>query len=102
MARLIEVQNPQSVSSGMVLKVGDVLLFRATGGHVQSGAEVVQMVGAFVPAILGDNASILTPMGAPNTVLFRALQPGQAMIDVITGDPWRASQRTELAIVVES
>ena len=58
MARLIEVQNPQGVSSSLALQVGDVLLFNATGGHIQSGDDVVEMLGAFLPAILGDNGEI--------------------------------------------
>jgi hypothetical protein len=101
MARLIEVQNPQGVSSNLALQVGDVLLFNATGGHIQSGDDVVEMLGAFRPAILGDNGEILTPMGAPNTVLFRALRPGQATIDVVHGDPWHAPQTTTLGITVK-
>ncbi|SRR5260370_19558348 len=102
MGRLIEVQNAQSAPSSLALQVGDVLLFHATGGHVPSGDDVVEMLGAFLPASLGDNGKILTPMGAPNTVLFRALRPGRAMIDVVTGDPWHAPQTTSLGITVES
>ena len=102
MARLIEVQNPQAVSSSLALQVGDVLLFNATGGHVQSGDHVVEMLGAFLLAILGDDGEILTPMGAPNTVLFRALRPGEATIDVVNGDPWHAPRTTTLGITVES
>jgi hypothetical protein len=102
MARLIEVQNPQGVSSSLALQMGDVLLFNATGGHIQSGEDVVEILGTFLLAILGDNGEILTPMGAPNTVLFRALRPGQATIDVVHGDPWHAPQTTTLGITVKS
>ena len=101
MGRLIEVQTALGVPSSLSLHVGDVLLFKATGGHVQSG-DVVEMLGAFLQAILGDNGHILTPMGAPNTVLFRALRPGRATIDVVTGDPWHAAQTTTLGLTVES
>lgn len=101
MGRLIEVQNVLSAPSNLSLQVGDMLLFRATGGHVLSG-NVVEMLGAFLEAILGDDGNILTPMGAPNTVLFRALRPGRATIDVVTGDPWQATQTTTLAITVQS
>ena len=102
MGRLIEIQQVQDAPSSLALEVGDVVLFKASGGHVQSGAGVVEMLGAFLSAILGDNGTILTPMGAPNTVLFRALRPGRATIDVVTGDPWQAPQTTTLGIIVES
>jgi len=101
MGRLIEVQNAPGLPSSLTLRVGDVLRFNATGGHVQSGHDVIEMLGAFLPAVLGDNGDLLTPMGAPNTVLFRALKAGQATIDIVTGDPWRAHQTTTLGIVIE-
>jgi hypothetical protein len=102
MGRLIEVQDAPSAPSSLPLQVGDVLLFKATGGHVQSGEDVVEMLGTYLPALLGDNGEILTPMGAPNTVLFRVLRPGRAMINVVSGDPWHAPQTTTLGITVES
>jgi hypothetical protein len=101
MGRLIEIEHVGEGSPTLTVHVGDVLLFKATGGHVQSGDDVVEMLGAFLPAIQGDNGNILTPMGAPNTVLFRALRPGRASIDVVTGDPWHAPQTTTLGITVE-
>ena len=101
MGRLIEVQDAQCAPSSLALQVGDVLQFNATGGRVQSGHDVVEMLGAFLPAILGGNGNIFTPMGAPNTVLFRALRPGRATIDVVTGDPWQAPQTTTLDITIE-
>jgi hypothetical protein len=101
MGRLIEIEHVGEGPPTLTVHVGDVLLFKATGGHVQSGDDVVEMLGAFLPAVQGDNGNILTPMGAPNTVLFRALRPGRASIDVVTGDPWHAPQTTTLAITVE-
>jgi hypothetical protein len=101
MGRLIEVQNVQSVPLRLALQAGDVLLFNATGGHVLSGTDAVEMIGAFVPTTLVDNGQILTPMSAPNTVLFRAVRPGRAMIDVVTGDPWHAPQTRTVDITVE-
>jgi hypothetical protein len=41
-------------------------------------------------------------MGAPNTVLFRALRPGRATIDVVTGDPWHATRKATLELAVQS
>jgi hypothetical protein len=101
MARLIEIQSVRHISGEMSVRAGDVLHFKATGGHVQSGGEVVELLGAFVPSILGENGEILTPMGAPNTVLFRALRPGRATIDLVTGDPWHATHTTSIALTIE-
>ena len=79
-----------------------MLLFCATGGHVRSGTDVVEMLGPFLPAVLGGNGLILSPEGAPNTVLFRGRRPGRATIDVVTGDPWHAPETRILNITVET
>ena len=102
MGRLIEVQQEQGFPSRLTIQVGDVLVFGATGGHVRSSADVVEILGPFLPGVVGDNGQILSPMGAPNAVLFLARRPGRAMIDVVTGDPWHAPQTTTLDITVES
>jgi len=101
MGRLIEVQDPQDLPTPLTIRVDDVLIFRATGGHVHSGAEAVELVGSFLPGVLGDNGQIYSPMGAPNRVLFLARHPGRANIDVVTGDPFQAPKTTELSITVE-
>jgi hypothetical protein len=101
MARLVEVQQAQVRPSSLSVRTGDVLLVQATGGRVQSGGDVVEMLGPFLPAVLGEDGSVVTPMGAPNTVLLRAHRPGRAIIDVVTGDPWHAPQSVTLSIVVE-
>jgi hypothetical protein len=102
MGRLIEVQHAQDVSTGLTIRVGDLLIFRATGGHVYSGAEAVEILGPFLPGVLGENGQILSPMGSPNRVLFLARHPGRAKIDVVTGDPWHEPKTTALNITVES
>jgi hypothetical protein len=102
MGQLIEVQHAQDLPTGLTIRAGDVLIFGATGGHVHSGAEVVEILGPFVRGVLGDNGQIISPMGAPNRVLFLARQPGRARIDVVTGDPWHAPKTTALSITVES
>lgn len=79
-----------------------VLHISATGGHVRSGEDVIEILGPFLPAVLGDDGNVLTPMGPPNAVLFRALKPGRAEVDVVTGDPWGKSQTALLTITVES
>jgi hypothetical protein len=102
MSRLIEVQHAQDLPTRLTIRVGDVLNFGATGGYVHSGAEVVEILGPFLPGVLGDNGEILSPMGAPNAVLLLARRPGRATIDVVTGDPWHAPETTALSITVES
>ena len=101
MGRLIEVQHAQACPSSLTINVGDVLAFGATGGHVQSGTNVLELLGPFLPAILGNNGEILSPLGAPNAVWFVARRSGRARIDVVTGDPWQAPQTTILDIIVE-
>ncbi|MBL1202442.1 MAG: hypothetical protein FWK04_26080 [Nostoc sp. GBBB01] len=101
MGRLIELQNVQALPSSLTIRVGDVLMFGATGGHVQSGANVVEILGPFSPGLLGDNSEILSPMGAPNAIMFLARHPGRAIIDVVTGDPWYSSQTTTLEMIIE-
>lgn len=100
MGRLIEVQHAQDLPTGLTIRVGDVLVFKATGGHVHSGAEVVEILGPFVPGVVGDNGQVFSPMGAPNRVFFIAHHPGQATIDVVTGDPWHAPKTSALNITV--
>src|ERR687889_330858 len=98
MGRLIEVQHAQDLPTRLTIRVGDVLIFGATGGHVRSGAEVVEILGPFVRGVVGNNGQIISPMGAPNRVLFFARHPGRAMIDVVTGDPWHSPNNTALTI----
>ena len=102
MPRLIEVPDAQKCPSPQTIKVGDVFLFHATGGYVRSGDDVIELVGPFVTAIVGDEGKILTPMGPPNAVLFRARQPGRALVNLVTGDPFHSPQTTELRITVEA
>jgi hypothetical protein len=101
MARLIDVQQAQGFPPSLTINVGDVLAFGATGGHVQSGTNVIEILGPFLPAVVGDNGQILSPMGTPNAVWFLARRPGRATIDVVTGDPWQAPQTTTLNITIE-
>jgi hypothetical protein len=101
MDRLIEVQQAQACPASLTINVGDVLAFAATGGHVQSGANVLELLGPFLPAIMGDHGEILSPMGGPNAVWFLARRSGRARIDVVTGDPWQTPETTILDITVE-
>jgi len=101
MLRFIEVSDARKCPS-QIIKVGDVLMFHAAGGHIRSGEDVVELVGPFVTAIVGDKGVIVTAMGPPNTVLFRARQPGRALVDVLIGDPFHSPRKTKLSISVEA
>lgn len=101
MARLIEVPDAEKCASDLPLQVGDVLRFHASGGRIGAGGDVVEMLGPFLEAIVGEDGNVLTPMGAPNVVLVRARRAGRAAIDVITGDPWRMPQTTRVGISVK-
>jgi hypothetical protein len=41
-------------------------------------------------------------MGAPNVIFFLARRPGQATINIVTGDPWRDTETTILKLTVAS
>ena len=101
MARLIEVQDARACPSPLLVSLGDVLLFYVAGGRVRSDGDVIELLGPFLPAVLGDDGTIVTPMGPPTTVLCRARQPGRAQLDVVTGDPFHMPQTTTLRITVE-
>jgi hypothetical protein len=82
------------------IAVGDILFFHASGGHVRSEGEVVELLGVFTTAVVGTNGQILEPAGPPNTVLFRARNPGEAKIAVMGGDPFHDSKKIEFRIRV--
>jgi hypothetical protein len=83
-----------------MVRVGDVLLVRAAGGLVRTGENVLETLGTFVPAILGTDNSILSPAGAPNTILYRAREAGDALVELVTGDPFYSPHRNHVAITV--
>jgi len=101
MAHLIEFRSGEHLPKALTIKVGDLLMFGATGGHLRSGENVLEFLGAFVPAVLGDNGKILSPAAAPNSVFFLARVSGVAAIDIVKGDPWRAPVAIKLKITVE-
>jgi hypothetical protein len=99
MGRLIEVQRVVDLPPELIVQVGDLLLFRATGGRVESGAGVTN-IGSFVAGSLTEDGKVLSAVGAPDATLFRASAPGRALIDLFTGDPWHEPRRTTVAIEV--
>jgi hypothetical protein len=100
MGRLIEIQHAPEAPARLTMEVGDLLQFAATGGHVRSGTDVLEMLDPSLPAVVAPHGEIISPLGAPTTVMFVARSPGRATIDVVTGDPWRAIQTTEFDITV--
>jgi hypothetical protein len=82
--------------------VGDVLVFQATGAQVSDGATAVEILGPFVSAVVGENGAVLAPMGFPNAVLVRACGPGQATLELFTGDPFHGRRATTVRITIDA
>lgn len=100
MARLIDVEDVQSLPNQLDLHTGDLLVIKASGGFVSDGETVVERLGPFVPGSLQTNGTILSPMGSPNTVLFWARQTGQATVSVSLGDPFFNPQLVQVVVHV--
>src|ERR1700737_169419 len=101
MGGLIEVRGVVDLPAELVVQVGDLLLFRATGGRVQSGTGVINL-GSFVAGTLTGDGQILSSAGAPDATLFHASEPGRVLIELFTGDPWREPRRTTVAVDVRT
>jgi hypothetical protein len=101
MSRYVDVRfGADGVPAELVLGVGDVVRFAATGCRVVSGA-AVEVVGVLTESVLGTDGSIVSPMGVPGTVLLRAREPGAATVEVFTGDPFGSPVRSEVAVRVQ-
>jgi hypothetical protein len=83
-----------------VLGVGDVVRFAATGCRVVSGP-AVELVGILTESVVGTDGSIVAQMGVPGTVLLRAKEVGESVVDVFTGDPFGSSASHTIAVRVE-
>jgi hypothetical protein len=101
LAHFVEIQACQDLPPVLHIQVGDLLMFGASGGRLLEGGTAVELLGIFSTGVLSDDGRVLSPVGPPTSALFRALQSGQARIEVIRGDPWQGSpQRQQIAIVV--
>lgn len=101
MSRYIDVRpDEEGLPSELVLAVGDVVRFAATGGRIRSGTGV-ELLGVLSESVVGTDGSVLTPLGAPGTVLIRARSPGLAVVDVVSGDPFRAPVTRSVAVRVD-
>lgn len=99
MARLIEVGT--ELPQRLTVRVGDVLNFAASGGAVETGAEVIEAIGPFAPAIVGLEGRTVHAESPPTSVLFRAQAPGRARLAVFTGFGSRTPGRATIEILVE-
>jgi len=99
LARLIDITDARSFATPLVVRVGDLLLFRAFGGQVIVG-KAVELIGPFVTADVGGDGAIYTPQGPPNVVLFSARRTGSATVAVVTGDPFHSPTNTEIEVEV--
>jgi protein involved in polysaccharide export with SLBB domain len=88
------------VPAELVLGVGDVVRLAATGCRVVSGT-AVELVGILTESVVGTDGSIVSPMGVPGTVLLRATEVGQSVVDVFTGDPFGSSMSHTVTVRVE-
>jgi hypothetical protein len=100
MGRLIEVPRVADLPAELFVQVGDLLLFRATGGRVQSGAAVTNL-GSFIAGALASDGNVIPAVGGPDATLFRAMEPGRAIIELFTGDPWHEPRRKAIVVEVE-
>jgi len=101
MTRLIEIDDAKYCAPSLSVKVGDLLVFSASGGWVNTGDSALRLVGVFMRAVIGTNRMVLEPVGSPNAVVFEVQQQGQATIDVISGNPFAITVSTTLLIIAE-
>src|SRR3954471_21232969 len=102
MGRLIEVQGSQQLSGVFAVNVGDLIRLSAMGARVHSESSVVDVLGSFVPAVVGVNGQVIEPAGTPNTVILRALRPGTARVTLLKIEPWHGNAQTVLEISVSA
>ena len=101
MGRYIDIRpDDEGLPAELVLGVGDVVRVAATGGGVRSGTGV-ELLGIFTDSVVGTDGSVLTPLGPPGAVLFRAREPGRAVVDLVSGDPFRDPLTRSLVVRVE-
>jgi hypothetical protein len=98
--RLVEIGAKPPPS--LLLQPGDVLNAAATGGSVEAGADVIEALGSFSPALVALDGAVMSPQTVPTNALFRVLRPGRARIAVfVSAGGFAPAQRTEIDVVVE-
>jgi len=99
--RYVDIRpDDEGLPAELVLAVGDVVRVAATGGGVRSGTGV-ELLGILTEGVVGIDGSVLTPLGPPGAVLFRAREPGRAIVELVSGDPFREPLTRTLAVRVE-
>jgi hypothetical protein len=99
--RLIEIQRGEDAPNTIRALPGDVLWIGGAGGQVRGRRDIVDLIGAFLPAVVTAAGEVIAPMGRPSIVLFIALGAGVGTIEVFTGTPWSAATRRTIEIIVE-
>jgi len=100
MPRLIDVPDIDEASE-LAVSVGDVLYLHVMGGKLRQGGEgVVELLGPFIESIFADGAGVLSPLGAPNVLLVRAVRRGRATVDAVRGPDPSSPSRVAIGIVV--
>jgi hypothetical protein len=101
MSRFIDIRpDEEGLPPELVITVGDVVRFTATGGRIRSGTGV-ELLGILSDSVVGTGGAVLTPLGPPAAVLFLARSPGSAVVDVVSGDPFGSPATRSLIIRVE-
>lgn len=100
MSRLIDIG--ADAVADLIVRVGDVLSFAASGGKVELGASSVEALGSFLPAVVAGHGDILSPETGPTTTLFRALAPGRARVTLFSGLNWADPETRSIEILVEA
>jgi hypothetical protein len=90
---------PDGFPGTVTLEVGDLILFTAPGGVIESGS-ALEPLGTFTQALPGPNGHALAPLGPPNLVLFRATRPGEALLRITTGDVWHQAGASHVRVAV--
>src|SRR5947207_2642195 len=99
MPRLIELQDVKNTHAPITIRVDDVLLILGSGGRIKSGSSV-ELGGPYIPATAVASGEVVTAMGTPGTILAWARKPGLTILDVVSGDPWRETEKTVLHVNV--
>ncbi len=101
MKRFIDIRpDEEDLPSELVITVGDVVRFTATGGRIRSGTGV-EFLGILSDSVVGTDGSVLTPLGPPTALLLLARSPGSAVVDVVSGDPFRSPSTRSVIIRVD-
>ena len=101
MGRYIDIRpDDEGLPAELVLVVGDVVRVAATGGRIRSGSGV-ELLGVLTDSVVGLDGTVRTPLGPPGAVLLRAREPGRAVVELVSGDPFREPLARTLAVRVE-